>query len=45
MAAPIVRRLVAESGSKRNEVLKRCKAYYESKETCWDIRNMFYAAG
>ena len=42
MVATIVRRLVDETGDKMEEILSECKTYYESKETCWDIRNRYY---
>ena len=42
MAATIVRRMVDETGDKMEEILSQCKTYYESKETCWDIRNRYY---
>ncbi len=43
IVAPIVRRLVKESAGKENtENLSQYTSYYESNETCWDIRNRYY---
>ena len=39
--APIVRELVNYYNSNIPQVLLTWKDYYESKETCWDIRNAF----
>ena len=25
-----------------NEILMRCRDYYESDDTCWDVRNKYY---
>lgn len=42
MAASIVRRLVDDADEKQGKLLKQYKSYYESNETCWDIRNRYY---
>lgn len=42
LAAPIVRRLVARNEDSKNEILKKCKAYYENENTCWDVKNKYY---
>ncbi len=42
MVATIVRKLVDETKGRQEEILSQCKTYYESKETCWDIRNRYY---
>lgn len=39
MAAPIVRELV-DLGVDYS-ILVQCKAYYESEDTCWDVRNRY----
>lgn len=42
LVAPIVRRLVERKDDPDNEILMRCKDYYESDDTCWDVRNKYY---
>lgn len=42
LVAPIVRRLVERKDNPDNEILKRCKDYYVSENTCWDVRNKYY---
>lgn len=42
VVAPIVRRLIERNDDSDNEVLKHCKDYYESENTCWDVRNKYY---
>lgn len=42
LVAPIVRRLVERKDDPDNEILMRCKDYYESDNTCWDVRNKYY---
>ena len=42
VVAPIVRRLVERKEDPDNGILKSCQEYYESENTCWDIRNKFY---
>ena len=41
IVAPIVCRLLSDSPAPVDEVLLEWKSYYESEETCWDIRNSF----
>lgn len=40
MAAPLVRELVDLCVD--HSTLAQCKAYYESEDTCWDVRNRYY---
>ena len=43
LVAPMVRCLLAiKDNNKYDEFLSRWKSYYESEETCWDIRNRYY---
>ena len=42
LVAPIVRRLVERKDDPDNEILMRCRDYYESDDTCWDVRNKYY---
>ena len=39
--APIVRKLINYKAGRIPQVLLTWKEYYDSKETCWDIRNAF----
>lgn len=41
IVAPIVCRLLHDSPGPCDETLSEWKSYYESKETCWDIRNAY----
>lgn len=41
LVAPIVRRLVERKDDPDNEILRSCKDYYESENTCWDVRNKY----
>lgn len=34
--------LANKYAKKYDELLSRWKSYYESEETCWDIRNRYY---
>lgn len=43
LAAPIVRKLV-DLGVEHS-TLAQCKAYYESEDTCLDVRNRYYDGG
>ena len=43
LVAPMVRCLLVNKATKKyDKLLSRWKSYYESKETCWDIRNRYY---
>ena len=43
LVAPIVRKLVNDGVEDSGYmVISQCKDYYESDETCWDIRNWYY---
>ena len=44
LAAPIVHRLLQEVPDDSGHVLHDWKNYYESEETCWDIKNCFLDA-
>lgn len=46
LVAPMVRCLLANKDTKKyDDLLSRWKSYYESEETCWDIRNQYYDNG
>ena len=43
LVAPIARRLVDDGiDDSRDLIISQCRDYYESDETCWDIRNWYY---
>ena len=42
LVAPIVRRLVERDGASGNVILRNCQSYYESENTCWDVKNKYY---
>lgn len=41
MVASIIRRLANRTDGPKDEVINMCKTYYESDNTCWDVKNKY----